>query len=149
MKLKLNHILFFFLHVPILMLIDFVSKRFMVYYKPHTFLLNYTENTGAIFGNFQGYNLLFVIISILVLLALFYIYKKEKQYRTSWVLMIAGIAGNLLDRLLYGHVVDFIDLKYWYIFNLADVFIVLGVVLLIYNMMKSERDKRTTKSKKK
>ena len=57
-------------------------------------------------------------------------------------LLIGGSAGNLVDRLRLGHVTDFLDLRYWPAFNLADVFIVSGVAILLFTLLAAERQPR-------
>ena len=57
-------------------------------------------------------------------------------------LLIGGSAGNLVDRLRLGHVTDFLDLRYWPAFNLADVFIVTGVAILLASLVAAERQPR-------
>ena len=89
-----------------------------------------THNYGAAFGLFQGYWWLFVITALVVIL---WIVKFAKRYNNFALgLLLGGTIGNLIDRLIYGYVIDFIDLGFWPSFNLADSFSVIGVLLLIY-----------------
>ncbi len=96
------------------------------------FLFPGITNTGAAFGILQGKNILLIIISIIVIITAIFYYKQHKDLRLSLILILSGTAGNLIDRLLFGHVRDFIDLKYWPVFNLADSYNVIGALLLIY-----------------
>ncbi len=93
---------------------------------------DFISNTGSFFGLFSGYNNLFVVISLIAIGILFYFYESEKDLRTGLSFIIAGTAGNLVDRTLRGYVIDFIDLPYWPVFNFADLFITIGVGFLFY-----------------
>ena len=100
-------------------------------------------NKGINFGLFESESLTQVyflfLISVLISLALFFWVRKTKNYaiQLSSALVIGGAAGNAIDRLLYGSVADFINLtccgvKNPFSFNLADVFIFIGIIGLIY-----------------
>ena len=98
-------------------------------------------NKGIDFGLFsfdqlQAYNLITALIIIIIGIIIFIIYK-QTDYRIYFYLMILGGAlGNLFDRLYYSAVPDFIDFHinnfHWFIFNIADIFISLGVICLIF-----------------
>ena len=107
--------------IIILLLLDQISK----------YLLTTTINKGAAFGLFQGYTTLLIIISLIVLVICIYYYK-DKNLRLGLSFLIAGIIGNLIDRIILGYVRDFIDIGIFPVFNLADSFNVIGVGLLIY-----------------
>jgi signal peptidase II len=104
-------------------------------------LVNVT-NTGAAFGSFRGNNTFFIAISCIALLIVLGLLLRA-QRRDSWrdislALLLAGILGNLTDRLLYGHVIDFLlfDLHIpyahpWPAFNVADSCISVAVILFI------------------
>lgn len=130
---KINHLPSVFL-IAFLFFLDFITKFLVRLYNPKWPFVNYLENTGVVMGVFQGYNLLFMIIMIILIFIIIYFYKSERRYWLGFDFILAGAFGNLFDRFCYGYVIDFIDLKYWPVFNLADVFIVVGVVivLLIY-----------------
>lgn len=95
--------------------------------------LTYAENTGAAFSAFKNSNAALAAVSVLVLAGLLY-YRKEwvrdASSRWGFVLVFSGALGNLYDRLVYGHVVDFVDLRVWPVFNLADSCITIGAILL-------------------
>ncbi len=103
--------------------------------------LTYVENRGAAFGILQNQKLLFFIITILVLGFLFhYLYKNISTMSTllkfTLALIIAGAIGNFIDRLFRGYVIDFIFVRFWGyydfpVFNVADISIVIGAILLI------------------
>ncbi len=113
----------------------------------------YITNTGAAFSIMQNMNLVLIIISIIALIAL--IYYNKYIPKISFVLILAGIIGNLIDRISYGAVIDFINFKIWPVFNIADSLIFIGVVYWIIVLFKEENKntnqitKTKTKVKKK
>ncbi len=117
---------------------------------PGFFTLRFAENRGAAFSLFAGSNevvrkLFLLVIPVVVILAVFYyaFTKREQSFRLSVALgLIAGGAlGNLYDRFLKGSVIDFIDFhfgSYHYpTFNVADVGVFLGTVLLVFSFRRS------------
>ena len=96
----------------------------------------YVENRGAAFGILQNKQWFFVIVTLLIIFAmLFYLikYKPEsKLLKLSLVFIMSGGIGNLIDRIRFGYVVDFIDVRVinYPVFNVADCFVVIGAVLL-------------------
>jgi signal peptidase II len=98
--------------------------------------LTYTTNTGAAFGVLADRGILFLIIGAVVLGVVIAYWRflpgQRPLLRISLGLQLGGAIGNLLDRVRIGHVVDFIQLKDWPVFNLADSAIVCGVALLMY-----------------
>lgn len=100
--------------------------------------ITHVTNTGAAFGMFPDQSTLFVIIAILVIVGImvYYRYLPADRFlvRASLGLQLGGAIGNLVDRLHYGHVVDFIDFKIWPVFNVADSAIVVGVLVLAYHL---------------
>lgn len=104
--------------------------------------LTYVTNTGAAFGLFPDYGGIFMVIALVVIVAiiLYYRYLPGEQWlvQTSLGLQLGGALGNLIDRLLYGHVIDFIDFKLWPVFNVADSSLVIGVVILAYHLLRDE-----------
>ena len=99
------------------------------------FHLNLTFNTGAAFGIFKGHNVFFIVFSLIIIsfLALNFGAFKNRNLlsRCSVGFIIGGALGNLFDRIRYGFVIDFIDLRVWPVFNLADTAITIGIFLLI------------------
>ncbi|MBS3118468.1 signal peptidase II [Candidatus Woesearchaeota archaeon] len=105
------------------------------------FSLSFLTNNGALWGMMQGYNWLFVLISILAIAGIIYFFNKEEL--TLWpqiflALILAGAAGNLIDRLIFGYVTDFIAFSFWPTFNLADSFITTGVLSMIVYLVWDE-----------
>lgn len=112
------------------------------------FYLTYTHNTGAAFSILTGQRILLIIIAIIVLIVLFNYIKKNKIEtkieKIAYSLVIGGSLGNLIDRIVRGYVIDFIDVKiFGYnfpVFNIADTFIVIGVFLLIITLTRKEHN---------
>lgn len=107
--------------------------------------LTYVQNQGAAFGILQGHSWLFFICAILVIVILVAINSKQHLPATTQVifgLIMAGAVGNLLDRLRLNYVVDFFDLGWWPVFNIADMAIVCGAVLLVLNLLWDEKGER-------
>lgn len=106
----------------------------------NVFHLTYVTNTGSAFGLFKGMNLVFILFSIAVIIAIFYylrqIKKKEKLVIYSIGLLLGGTIGNLIDRIAYGAVIDFLDFRIWPVFNAADSAITVSIVLLIILLWK-------------
>ena len=100
-------------------------------------IINYQVNYGAAFSILQGYRWLFIAVAVIVIIAIAFYYKKAES-KLPLLLILAGTAGNLIDRVFLGYVRDFIDLKVWPIFNLADSYNVIGAVLLLYLVFKKK-----------
>lgn len=132
----------------IFLIIDIVSKvivsRYILLDKSikliNNFLyITYVRNTGAAWSMFSSRSVLVLIISSFIILGIIlHVYKnkpKKRMEKIAYSLIIGGALGNLINRITYGYVIDFIDIKifkYDYpIFNLADSFIVIGVILLV------------------
>jgi len=96
--------------------------------------LTYIQNTGAGFGLFKGSNLLLIFISLIIIgIILFYLDKiiKERSIHIPVALILSGAIGNLIDRIVQGYVIDFIDFRIWPAFNVADSCITIGALWLI------------------
>lgn len=110
------------------------------------FHLTYVENRGAAFGMFQNNQIVFIIVAVVAsIVGLYYIYKKKLNLlgNISIVLIISGAIGNLIDRVRLGFVVDYFDFRFiWdYVFNVADIFVVVGTILLCIYIIVFEKDK--------
>ena len=104
--------------------------------------LTYVQNQGAAFGILQGHSWLFFLCAILVMIILVVINSKQRLPATMQVifgLIMAGAIGNLLDRLRLNYVVDFFDLGWWPVFNIADMAIVCGAILLVIKLLWDEK----------
>jgi len=106
------------------------------------FHLTFVKNPGAAFGMLPGKTLFFITITLLtvVLISLFYrkVPKEKLALRLGLGLMLGGAVGNLIDRMRTGMVTDFIDLRVWPVFNLADTAIFVGVVILAIEFLRPE-----------
>ena len=101
------------------------------------FSLHLLTNTGASFSLFQGMNTTFIWVSLIVIGAVLYYWDKiEEHNKLAMILILSGILGNFIDRVLLGHVIDFIDFKIWPVFNLADSCITIGIIWLLINEYK-------------
>ncbi len=135
----------------IIVILDQVTKyaaiKHLKYQKPIVIIedflqFNYVENRGAAFGILQGRRVLFLIITItVVLLISFYLVKYYNQMNTitrvSFAMLIGGAIGNLIDRIRFGYVVDFISVKLinrydFPVFNIADISVVISTMFIIY-----------------
>ena len=147
MKYKGYYLLFL-----VLVLLDQFSKQIFIssFDVGQSIIVNaylswtYLQNTGAAFsiladgGGIQKAFLLSVSVLVSVIIFL-WIHKTSKYHRQKLFgqfLLLSGAVGNLIDRAQYGYVVDFIDMHvnefYWPVFNLADSFIFIGVLLLLF-----------------
>lgn len=105
----------------------------------------YVRNYGASFGILQGESLLFFFITLVALVLFGYFFSKsdiknKKVYTFSFIFLISGTLGNGIDRLLFGYVIDYIQIPFLpivgnTIFNLADVILIAGVVLLCIDVL--------------
>ena len=107
--------------------------------------VTHVTNTGAAFGLFQDLGSFFVVINVIVIVAIIFYYRQlpagQWWIRVSLGLQLGGALGNLLNRLLLGYVIDFIDLKIWPVSNLADMSIVTGVAILAYYLLRDRDEK--------
>ena len=105
----------------------------------HIFNFTFVKNTGAAFGIFPNGSTLFALIAVVVAVAIAVYFRHipnhEWLIKISLSMQLGGAVGNLLDRLRLGYVVDFMDFHMWPVFNFADTFIVVGVMLLAYRLL--------------
>jgi signal peptidase II len=104
----------------------------------HVFLgikLVNVRNSGIAFGLASGGGVVLVIFAALALAALLIFFARHRGRPLVWLptgLLIGGAAGNLIDRVAEGSVTDFIDLPLWPVFNVADIGVTVGMLLLLY-----------------
>lgn len=107
------------------------------------FRLTYGTNTGSAFGLFPNQTVILTVASVLAIGFLIYFYRvhalPRPLLRLAIGLQLGGALGNLIDRLRAGAVVDFIDVGWWPVFNLADSSIVVGMALLVSILVLSDR----------
>ncbi len=145
---------FFFINSSIVLLIflfDRLSKIYVIYLNDkflgsEIFSSKYLNisliwNEGIAFGllSFNEkiiYNLLTIIILIIILIIFFMVLKSYGLKKYSLLMILGGALGNVYDRIFYGAVPDFIDFHvqnfHWFIFNVADIFITIGVIFMIF-----------------
>lgn len=139
---KINKLHFFLIAIAIVIL-DRLSKLSII----TNFSLNETmsifsflsftrvHNFGVAWGALQGKGIISILVSILVLLLIYInlekIFKMQNYVILGISLILGGALGNLIDRLVYGYVIDFIDFHWWPVFNIADIALVIGAVLFI------------------
>jgi len=103
--------------------------------------LTYVENRGAAFGLLQDQSLFFLIVGGLVVAGILIGQRFVPSHRTTLAvclgMQLGGALGNMLDRVRFGHVFDFVDLTFWPVFNIADSAIVVGVGILAYHLLMS------------
>lgn len=103
------------------------------------FHVTYILNPGAAFGLLAHRTALFVVVAFVMFAALAYFYRRIAAghwlLRLGTGLLAGGAAGNVIDRVTTGYVVDFLDFRIWPVFNSADIAIVTGVGCLIYTLL--------------
>lgn len=98
------------------------------------------HNTGVSFGLFSGYTLILIGIQLILVLTIVFVYKNfQPKSFLCWfgfALLLSGSIGNLIDRIRFGYVIDFISFRWWpAIFNIADIEIRTGALLLVYQYL--------------
>jgi len=100
--------------------------------------LTYVRNTGAAFSLFVGFSPYLAIVGLIVAVTVIYLHHhsspKNIILQIGLALVLGGSCGNLLDRVFRHYVIDYLDLAVWPVFNLADVMINAGVVVLAYQL---------------
>ena len=135
--------------IVLILFFDQLSKIFIInYFQTNNSIIYLTSflnfeliwNEGIAFGllsfeNSKVYNFISIIILLVVLIILFVIYKTKNFTVYFYSMIVGGALGNLIDRVRYSSVPDFIDFHigefHWFIFNIADIFISIGVICLI------------------
>jgi len=144
--------IFYFFFILFIFILDLISKFWLILFfnsennleiKISSFInLNLIWNKGIAFGLFSygekfEYNLLTGLIIIITVIVFWMIMKTKGLEKYGFLMILGGALGNIFDRLYYSAVPDFIDIYYknfhWFVFNVADIFITLGVLMLIIN----------------
>lgn len=105
---------------------------------------HYITNSGISFGLLSGFNSLITIISVIALIIfgmLIFIHKNTYSwYSVGLLMMFSGTLGNLLDRILIGHVIDFINIHIFNfpIFNFSDAFLTMGLVIIFIQTLRNK-----------
>ena len=149
-KTNFKKSLFYSFIVIVIIILDRLSKLYVlnlaeIEQQVDIYIFSYLNlyliwNSGVGFGLFSSdqsfyYNLVTIIIIFINILILIMIFKSNTYRKFLLLMILGGSLGNLFDRLYYSAVPDFIDLNYngyhWFIFNVADIFITLGIICLI------------------
>lgn len=136
--------------ICLLVLVDQITKLIFVNQTKFNLLVDWFyleshKNLGSafsLFSNISYYNYFVILLSIILVVYLLYkfeIFKENKYYLTIYILLISGIIGNLLDRVFFGYVRDFIGIKYFSIFNFADIYLTLVVVIYIFYELRENK----------
>lgn len=147
----------YYLLAALLIIIDQITKwnivqNFELYQEkvivPGFFSLFYIQNEGAAWGIFQGKMIFFYLVTLIVVGYLVYMFQQEKNKTKlvgiSFALILSGAIGNFIDRLLNGYVVDMFRLDFinFPIFNVADVCLTVGVVLMLIHVLFFEKEEK-------
>jgi signal peptidase II len=109
-------------------------------------ILHFTlvHNTGIAFGLFKDNGIVFIVIPLVLtglLIYNIYYYRHSDQlsriYIAAFSFILGGAIGNLIDRIFYGYVIDFIDLRIWPVFNIADSAITIGAIIILLKCIPS------------
>ena len=109
------------------------------------FSITLLHNTGAAFSILRSNTIFLILVSILAIFLIYLFFIKDKKLSTIniWLygILLGGILGNLGDRIFRGYVVDYLDFNIFNfpVFNLADVFIVISVILICISLLRSEK----------
>ncbi len=131
-------IIFFFDQFTKLIVIKFLQSNQSLPVIKGVLYLSLVHNRGAAFGIFKNQTLIFIIaagFAISLIASSLRKSSKANLYNFALSLILAGSAGNLIDRLRFGYVIDFIDFRVWPVFNIADSAITIGAILLGYSML--------------
>ena len=149
---KIQTKLYFFSLSIFIVLIDQFTK-YLIFYNQKNFLnkdfllfkLDFVKNYGAAFNIFSGSRVFLSLISIFFSILLIYLIFRKNTLNSfdlySYSFILGGTIGNGIDRILRGYVIDFINLNIinFPVFNIADVSINIGFIILLYNIFKNNR----------
>lgn len=142
--LGISFIIFFVDRISKILVQNFISDK--VYVIKDFFYLIYTRNIGAAFSMLEGKQIIFVLIGIIASIIIFLYVRKNNIKNIGYPLLLGGILGNVLDRVIYGYVIDFIGFEIFNksmpIFNIADTAIVIGAIIIIVGSEKNEISSR-------
>ncbi len=153
-KVKNKNLKVFYLTAIVAFVMDQISKIMVIHYVGRNlssldifkyFSLTVVKNTGICFGILSRFDIKhFIVIASLAIAVFIFIYLYRQKEKTiclqlSLGLIEGGIAGNMADRIRVNAVIDFINLHIWPIFNMADVFIVSGICIMLLGALESEK----------
>ena len=140
----------FIISISVLALDQLTKNLISLYFLPgqsqpiikNIFYLTLVHNKGIAFGLFRGKIVLFIFISVIIIGLLITLFRKIRKLslllKVSLALILAGALGNLIDRLVFGYVIDFLDFRIWPVFNVADSAITIGAGLLVIYLFKTD-----------
>ncbi len=106
---------------------------------PNIFHFTLVQNTGIAFGLFKNQGAVFIIIPVIAIVLIafnIYYHRNSKEvtraYLIGFSLILGGAIGNLIDRISFGYVIDFIDFRIWPVFNIADSAITIGTIIILF-----------------
>lgn len=146
----------FLLPTAIVVVIDQISKQvvwrsfapgFHTDVIPGVLRINLVKNDGAAFGLFEGGRIFFIIASVIASVFIvylgFHLSRTERFKRLLLGLILGGAVGNLIDRVYDGAVIDFIEMgiagHWWPVYNVADIAVTVGAVMLLVNLLIASR----------
>ena len=140
----------------IIICIDQLTKNLVQVFDADVNIINnflrikYVQNTGAAFSMFKGHTTILILVSIVLLVLVYnlmFSYKETKLNNLSFGLIIGGIIGNLIDRIFFQCVRDFIDINIFNfpIFNIADMAIVFGVIILLISSFMEGKNEHSSR----
>ena len=149
-KILIKENIYFFIIILTIFIFDRYSKNLIIdllenekyLFINNYFNLNLVFNTGIGFGFFSlnagiYYNILSTLIFVIILVLFYFMFKSKTSEKVFFSFIIGGAIGNLYDRIIYKAVPDFLDFHiqdfHWFTFNIADIFITLGVIFMILN----------------
>ena len=101
--------------------------------------LTLVHNRGAAFGILKNQTFWFILSALIAIILIFYNLRQNKDRKIfvfSSSLILAGAVGNLIDRVFFGYVIDFIDFRIWPVFNVADSAITIGAIMLGFSLLR-------------
>ena len=151
-----------FIIAVVILIIDQLSKMLANTYLvsntiviiPNFFKLEHALNTGAAWSILNNHQIILIVISIVLMIGLFMFnknFKVNKRNNIAFGLIFGGLWGNLVDRIFHGYVIDFLSFKifnYDYpIFNIADMALVCGILLLVIAIIKGEDNENSSRKR--
>ena len=162
-KINLKKILLNSIIIIVIFLVDRISKIYILTIAEsestvNIYLTSYLNfyliwNKGIAFGLFSFnesliYNTITILIAIICIIVLVMIIKNKSLKQLAFISVLGGSLGNLFDRIYYSAVPDFIDFHinnfHWFVFNVADIFITLGIICLIFDEIFANNKKNET-----
>ncbi len=146
----------------VIVLLDQIIKFFITTLELHQkitiiqdfFYITYVRNDGAAWSILSGNRIILILVGVFALLLIYFFLIKNKKLtnleQISYGILTGGIIGNLIDRIIHGFVIDYLDFKifnyYFPVFNLADIMIVTGMFLIIIQVLKGDKNEQTNRN---